>query len=164
MPVYRDPPKARRGASRRCHMCIQTGDALSVRRVGSPTGRRQRRSFRVTTVVQHVLNRLRDIGVKHVFGVPGDYAFPVNDAIAEHPDVEWVGNCNELNAAYCADGYARVHGVGAVCTTYGVGELSAICGIAGAYTEHVPLFRVSSECHRWRCRLTTLSYTTPWRW
>ncbi|GGK25033.1 indole-3-pyruvate decarboxylase [Streptomyces camponoticapitis] len=96
----------------------------------------------MTTVIQHVLNRLQDIGVKHVFGVPGDYAFPINDAIAQHPDVEWVGNCNELNAAYCADGYARVHGVGAVCTTYGVGELSAICGIAGAYTEHVPLFHL----------------------
>lgn len=96
----------------------------------------------MTTVVQHVLNRLRDIGVQHVFGVPGDYAFPVNDAVAEHPDVEWVGSCNELNAAYSADGYARVHGVGAVSTTYGVGELSAMCGIAGAYTEHLPVFHL----------------------
>ncbi|MEU6496857.1 thiamine pyrophosphate-binding protein [Streptomyces sp. NPDC046984] len=96
----------------------------------------------MTTVVQHVLNRLRDIGVQHVFGVPGDYVFPVNDAVAEHPDVEWVGSCNELNAAYSADGYARVHGVGAVSTTYGVGELSAMCGIAGAYTEHLPVFQL----------------------
>ncbi|MFF3564907.1 alpha-keto acid decarboxylase family protein [Streptomyces sp. NPDC002574] len=95
-----------------------------------------------TTVIQHVLNRLRDIGVRHVFGVPGDYAFPVNDAIAQHPDIEWIGSCNELNAAYAADGYARVRGIGAVCTTYGVGELSAINGIAGAYTEHLPLFHL----------------------
>ncbi|MFC5196992.1 MULTISPECIES: alpha-keto acid decarboxylase family protein [Streptomyces] len=95
-----------------------------------------------TTVIQHVLNRLRDIGVRHVFGVPGDYAFPVDDAIAEHPDIDWIGSCNELNAAYSADGYARVHGIGAVCTTYGVGELSAINGIAGAYTEHLPVFHL----------------------
>ncbi|MFJ4926688.1 alpha-keto acid decarboxylase family protein [Streptomyces sp. NPDC088736] len=95
-----------------------------------------------TTVIQHVLNRLRDIGVHHVFGVPGDFAFPVDDAIAEHPDIEWIGSCNELNAAYSADGYARLRGVGAVCTTYGVGELSAINGIAGAYTEHLPLFHL----------------------
>ncbi|WP_393072067.1 alpha-keto acid decarboxylase family protein [Streptomyces sp. LN704] len=95
-----------------------------------------------TTVIQHVLNRLRDIGVRHVFGVPGDYAFPVDDAIAEHPDMDWIGSCNELNAAYSADGYARVHGIGAVCTTYGVGELSAINGIAGAYTEHLPVFHL----------------------
>ncbi|MFG2961146.1 alpha-keto acid decarboxylase family protein [Streptomyces sp. NPDC048291] len=95
-----------------------------------------------TTVIQHVLNRLRDIGVRHVFGIPGDYAFPVDDAVVEHPDIEWVGSCNELNAAYAADGYARVHGIGAVCTTYGVGELSAVNGIAGAYTDHLPVFHL----------------------
>lgn len=95
-----------------------------------------------TTVIQHVLNRLRDIGVRHVFGVPGDYAFPVNDAIAEHPDIQWIGSCNELNAGYSADGYARVHGVGAVSTTYGVGELSAINAVAGAYTDHLPVFHL----------------------
>jgi indolepyruvate decarboxylase len=44
------------------------------------------------------------------------------------------------NAAYAADGYARIHGLGAVNTTYGVGELSAINGIAGAYAEHLPVF------------------------
>lgn len=92
------------------------------------------------TVVQHVLTRLRQLGVTDVFGVPGDYAFPVNDAITDDPSVRWIGCCNELNAAYAADGYARIKGVGAVNTTYGVGELSAINGIAGAYAEHVPVF------------------------
>ncbi|MFJ2267880.1 alpha-keto acid decarboxylase family protein [Streptomyces sp. NPDC087849] len=95
-----------------------------------------------TTVIQHVLNRLKEIGVGHVFGVPGDYAFPVNDAVCHHPDIKWIGCCNELNAAYAADGYARVHGVGALSTTYGVGELSAINGVAGAYTEHLPVFHL----------------------
>ena len=56
--------------------------------------------------------------------------------------MRWIGCCNELNAAYAADGYARIKGFGAVCTTYGVGELSAINGIAGAYAEHLPLFHL----------------------
>jgi indolepyruvate decarboxylase len=94
------------------------------------------------TVIEHVLTRLHEIGVSHVFGVPGDYAFSVNDAICNSPDIDWVGSCNELNAAYAADGYARIKGVGAVCTTYGVGELSAINGIAGAYAEHLPVFHL----------------------
>jgi len=94
------------------------------------------------TVVQHVLNRLRAIGVADVFGVPGDYAFPVNDAVFECDGMSWIGCCNELNAAYAADGYARIKGVGAVCTTYGVGELSALNGIAGAYAEHLPIFHL----------------------
>jgi indolepyruvate decarboxylase len=94
------------------------------------------------TVIEHVLGRLKSIGIDHVFGVPGDYAFPVEDAIVNFPGIEWVGCCNELNAAYAADGYARIHGLAAVNTTYGVGELSAINAIAGAYAEHLPVFHL----------------------
>jgi indolepyruvate decarboxylase len=94
------------------------------------------------TVIEHVLGRLKSIGIDHVFGVPGDYAFPVEDAIVNFPGIEWVGCCNELNAAYAADGYARIHGIGAVSTTYGVGELSAINAVAGAYAEHLPVFHL----------------------
>ena len=94
------------------------------------------------TVIQYVLRRLKEIGVDDVFGVAGDYAFPVNDAIVEDPAINWIGCCNELNAGYAADGYARMRGVGAVCTTYGVGELAAMSAIAGAYAEHVPVFHL----------------------
>src|SRR5271154_1798845 len=95
-----------------------------------------------TTVIEHVLARLREIGITDVFGVPGDYAFPVNDAICNDPKMRWIGCSNELNAAYAADGYARIKGMAALCTTYGVGELSAINGIAGAYAEHLPIFHL----------------------
>jgi indolepyruvate decarboxylase len=74
--------------------------------------------------------------------VPGDYAFAINDAICHDANVRWIGCCNELNASYAADGYARIKGVGALCTTYGVGELSAINGVAGAYAEHLPIFHL----------------------
>ena len=94
------------------------------------------------TVIEHVLSRLREIGITDVFGVPGDYAFAVNDAVCNDPDMRWIGCCNELNAAYAADGYARIKGAGALCTTYGVGELSAINGIAGSYAEHLPIFHL----------------------
>jgi len=94
------------------------------------------------TVIYYILKRLKEIGVDDVFGVAGDYAFPVNDAIVEDPALNWVTCCNELNAAYAADGYARMRGVGAVCTTFGVGELAAMSGIAGAYAEHVPVFHL----------------------
>lgn len=95
-----------------------------------------------TSVIQHVLRRLRDLGITDIFGVPGDYAFPINDAICNDPNIRWIGCCNELNAAYAADGYARIRGFGAVCTTYGVGELSALCGIAGSYAENLPVFHL----------------------
>lgn len=57
-------------------------------------------------------------------------------------NISWKGNANELVAAYAADGYARVNGVGAVITTFGPGETSALCGIAGAYAEYVPVVHV----------------------
>jgi indolepyruvate decarboxylase len=94
------------------------------------------------TVIQYVLRRLKEIGVDDIFGVAGDYAFPVNDAIVEHPAINWIGCCNELNAAYAADGYARMRGVGAVCTTYGVGELAAMSAIAGSYAENLAVFHL----------------------
>jgi len=94
------------------------------------------------SVIQYVLSRLSALGVTDIFGVPGDFAFPVNDAICHDGNLRWIGNCNELNAAYAADGYARIRGIAALCTTYGVGELSAVNGIAGSYAEHLPVFHL----------------------
>src|SRR5438132_1985525 len=87
------------------------------------------------SVIHYVLSRLSQLGITDVFGVPGDYAFPINDAISEDQHLRWIGSSNELNAAYAADGYARIKGVAAVNTTYGVGELSALNALAGAYAS-----------------------------
>lgn len=95
-----------------------------------------------TTVIQHVLGRLADLGIGDIFGVPGDYSFSISDAVCTSTRQRWVGCSNELNAAYAADGYARIKGMTALCTTYGVGELSAINGVAGAYAEHLPVFHL----------------------
>ena len=94
------------------------------------------------SVVTYALDRLADLGIGHVFGVPGDYAFPINDAVEVHPRLQWVPSANELNAAYSADGYARRRGAGIVCTTYGVGELSAVNGLMGAMAERLPVFHL----------------------
>ena len=94
------------------------------------------------TVIQYLLNRLKQLGISDIFGVPGDYAFPINNAICDDKELRWIGCCNELNAAYAADGYARINGMSALSTTFGVGELSALCGIAGSYGEHNVIFHI----------------------
>jgi indolepyruvate decarboxylase len=94
------------------------------------------------TVADYILHRLDEVGVRHVFGVPGDYNLHFLDYVIRHERITWVGNANELNAAYAADGYARVNGVGAVLTTFGVGELSAINGIAGSHAEYLPVIHI----------------------
>ncbi|MCE7000800.1 thiamine pyrophosphate-dependent enzyme [Saccharothrix sp. S26] len=95
------------------------------------------------TVIDHILDRLSSLGVRHLFGMPGDYNLKVLDRVVAHPGVEWVGTTNELGAAYAADGYGRVNGFGALLTTFGVGELNAINGVAGSYAERVPVLHIA---------------------
>ena len=92
-------------------------------------------------VAEYLFRRLREVGVESVHGVPGDYNLVALDYIKKH-DLSWVGNCNELNAGYAADGYARIKGISALITTFGVGELSALNAIAGSYSEFVPVVHI----------------------
>ncbi|KAJ5832869.1 Pyruvate decarboxylase [Penicillium riverlandense] len=92
-------------------------------------------------LADYLFTRLRQLGVNTVFGVPGDYNLRLLDFVVPG-GLHWVGNCNELNAAYASDGYSRVNGLSALITTFGVGELSAANGIAGAYAERSALVHV----------------------
>src|SRR6476661_10351375 len=97
---------------------------------------------KATTVIDYIVQRIADEGIEHCFGVPGDYAFPVGDAVDRNPNITWIGCANELNASYAADGYARIRGAAMLVTTYGVGELSAINGVMGAKAERSLVFHV----------------------
>jgi TPP-dependent 2-oxoacid decarboxylase len=94
------------------------------------------------TVSHYLLHRLHEVGIRHLFGVPGDYVLDFLDEVIACP-IQWVGNCNELNAGYAADGYARINGAGAALVTYGVGGLSILNAVAGAFAEQVPMIVIS---------------------
>ncbi len=94
------------------------------------------------TVSDYLIRELNKLGVEEFFGLPGDYNFNILYSIDGNKDTKWIGCTNELNAGYAADGYARVKGYGALVTTYGVGELSAINAIAGSYAENIPVFKI----------------------
>jgi alpha-keto-acid decarboxylase len=94
------------------------------------------------TVGDYLLDRLAELGVTEVFGVPGDFNLEFLDHVLAHRSVRWVGGANELNAGYTADGYGRLRGISALVTTFGVGELSAANAIAGSYAEHVPVVHI----------------------
>lgn len=84
-----------------------------------------------------------------IFGVPGDFNLQFLDSIFHVQGLRWVGNQNELNAAYASDGYARIKGVpGVFVTTHGVGELSALNGVAGAMSERVKMIHVVGQTTR----------------
>jgi TPP-dependent 2-oxoacid decarboxylase len=94
------------------------------------------------TVGRYLVRRLEQIGLRHVFGVPGDYVLKFLNLI-EESSLDLVNTCSELNAGYAADAYGRLAGVGAVCITYGVGGFSVYNAVAGAFAERVPLIVIS---------------------
>lgn len=94
------------------------------------------------SVADYLIQELNKLGIDDFFGLPGDYNFNILYAIEDHPKTNWVGCTNELNAGYAADGYARIKGYGALVTTYGVGELSAVNAIAGSFAETIPVIKI----------------------
>ncbi len=95
------------------------------------------------TIGDFLIDRLKQIGITEIIGVPGDFNLNFLEQVNAAEGIRFIGTCNELNAAYAADGYARSRGVSALLTTYGVGELSALNGIAGAAAEHVPMISLA---------------------
>lgn len=101
-------------------------------------------TFKMATrvnLVEYLFLRLTQLGVRSVHGVPGDYNLTMLDFL-EPAGLHWVGNANELNAGYAADGYARIKWLSALVTSFGVGELSAINAIGGAYSERAPVVHI----------------------
>jgi indolepyruvate decarboxylase len=97
------------------------------------------------TIGDFLLRRLEEAGVRHLFGVPGDYNLALLQQLQDTGTLKWIGTCSELNASYAADGYARLNGLGALLVTNGVGPLSAINGVAGSCSEHVPVICISGS-------------------
>ena len=92
-----------------------------------------------------LLLRLKQAGVRYLFGVPGDYNLELLQQLQDTGALKWIGTCSELNASYAADGYARLNGLGALLVTNGVGALSAINGVGGSYSEHVPVICIAGS-------------------
>ncbi|GAA0295809.1 alpha-keto acid decarboxylase family protein [Kineococcus aurantiacus] len=95
------------------------------------------------TVGAYLARRLEQLGLTHLFGLPGDFNLALLDEVLGGSSLRWVGSSNELNAGYAADGHARLRrGPAALVTTFGVGELSAVNALAGSFAEDVPVVHV----------------------
>ncbi|KAJ7343564.1 thiamine diphosphate-binding protein [Mycena albidolilacea] len=124
-------------------------------------------------LAQYLFSRLRQLNCHSLHGVPGDFTLRALDTLPES-GVRWIGNSSELCAGYAADGYARaaalarttaspqsaVPRVGALFTTYGVGELSAINAVAGSYAESVPVVHFVGTPSRRQWRSTACIHHT----
>jgi len=101
------------------------------------------RSFPVTMPLgQFLFEYLYRRGVRHSFGVPGDFALPTF-AWLEKSKIQNVTMTHEPSAGFAADAYSRINGIGLVCVTYCVGGLNVLNAIAGAYAEKSPVVVIS---------------------
>src|SRR5262245_20341739 len=107
-----------------------------------PTTNHSPRAAKPLSVGQYLIRRLQDYGLKHAFGVPGDYILTFYGQLERSP-IEVIGCTREDCAGFAADAYARINGLGAVCVTYCVGGLSVCNSIAGAYAEKSPVVVIS---------------------
>jgi len=96
------------------------------------------------SIGSYLIQRLQDVGVRDIFGIPGDFVLKFYGMLEDSP-IRVVGTTNEACAGYAADGYARINGVGAVCVTYCVGGLSLCNSVAGAYAEKSPVIVISGS-------------------
>ncbi|MFO0956857.1 MAG: thiamine pyrophosphate-binding protein [Isosphaeraceae bacterium] len=90
------------------------------------------------TIGQYLIDRLYAMGIRHIFGIPGDYILGLYKMLEDSP-IEMIGMTREDAAGFAADAYARINGLGAVAVTYCVGGLSTCNSIAGAYAEKSPV-------------------------
>ncbi len=94
------------------------------------------------SIGEYLIQRLHDHGVRHVFGIPGDYVLGFYDQL-QHSPLAVVNTCDEQGAGFAADAYARVRGLGAVCITYCVGGLKVTNPTAEAFAEKSPVVVIS---------------------
>ena len=91
---------------------------------------------------QFLFEYLHRRGVRHSFGVPGDFALPTFAWLEKSP-IQSITMTHEPGAGFAADAYSRLNGIGLVCVTYCVGGLNVLNAIAGAFAEKSPVVVIS---------------------
>jgi indolepyruvate decarboxylase len=90
-----------------------------------------------------LIERLYGCGVRHIFGVPGDFVLGFYQQLIESNKLKVINTCDEQGAGFAADAYARINGLGVVCVTYCVGGLKVVNATAQAFAEKSPLVVIS---------------------
>ncbi len=94
------------------------------------------------SIADYLIQRLYASGVRHIFGIPGDYVLGFYEKLS-HSKIQLINTCDEQGAGFAADAYARVRGLGVVCVTYCVGGLKVANTTAEAFAEKSPVIVIS---------------------
>src|SRR5438067_4892054 len=101
---------------------------------------------RPPTAAVMLVRRLREHGVRHIFGYPGGQLTPIYDALYQEPGLRHLLARHEQAAAFMADGYARATGrVGVCLAVCGPGVYNAATPLATAFTDSVPVVLITGQ-------------------
>ena len=117
------------------------GHRRQARRIAEPSGGKDAFPPRMP-MGEFLFEYLHRRGVRHAFGVPGDFALPTFAWLEKSP-IQSITMTHEPGAGFAADAYSRLNGIGLVCVTYCVGGLNVLNAIAGAYAEKSPVVVIS---------------------
>jgi TPP-dependent 2-oxoacid decarboxylase len=95
------------------------------------------------SVGDYLIDRLHNYGIRHIFGVPGDYILGFYQQLNQSNKIKIINTCDEQGAGFAADAYARINGLGVACVTYCVGGLKVVNSTAQAFAEKSPLVIIS---------------------
>ncbi len=99
-----------------------------------------------TNVARNVIAGLRDIGVRHVFGVPSGGWVDYMEAIRTTDGIDFVLASHEGGAGFMADICGRLTGVPGVCFgTFGPGATNLATGVGGATLDRSPMIALTDE-------------------
>ena len=95
------------------------------------------------SIGEYLIDKLYDYGIRHIFGIPGDYILGFYQQLAQSNKIKIINTCDEQGAGFAADAYARINGLGVVCVTYCVGGLKVVNSTAQAFAEKSPVVIIS---------------------
>ncbi|MGN0425497.1 MAG: thiamine pyrophosphate-binding protein [Acetatifactor sp.] len=97
----------------------------------------------------YVIKRLEELGVGHMFMLPGGGAMHLNDSLGRSKMIQYITCLHEQACAIAAEAYARVNNkIGLLMVTTGPGGTNALTGVAGAYLESTPMLIISGQVKR----------------
>jgi acetolactate synthase-1/2/3 large subunit len=97
----------------------------------------------------YVVRFIADLGVKHVFLVPGGGAMHLNDSLSRCREIEFVCNSHEQASAIAAENYGKAtNHLGVAMVTSGPGVTNAMTGLAGAWLDSTPCLFLSGQVKR----------------
>jgi pyruvate oxidase len=99
-----------------------------------------------TTVADKIVEQLVVLGVKHVYGIPGDSCLPIIESIRKHKDIEFILTRHEETAAFMASAHGKFTDHLGVCISIaGPGSTNLITGLMDAATDRSPVLALAGQ-------------------